>query len=348
MNELKNQTSTPLPKSDGLKSEVASLNNLLGMLNNPALTGAEVPPEAKEAVRVPVSKPHPNMRCTPAPNAVGPSLALAPIASTETAIPEKVRLRVTRKPLTRIFFTGVMGVGKDYVANAAGAQTLGLADPIYHLVNVLFPGLLVSATHGKDISGVRELMQTLGQWGRGDINAKYPLTPARAMMLSYIQQLAKSGVFSPDVCVDWADYGVNQDIWVNSLITRAAKLDAGRRVAVTNVRFENEFKRLQTEGWVHCHVMCSVPTRQERLKKIGTNPNSPALTDTSERLALALDTDVAKKIKASGNPLRVVWNDSVPSPSPRVYTLNQWLQEVAIGEVPLPEETPAQQPMNLE
>lgn len=329
MNELKNQTAVPLPKGDGLRSETANLNSLLGMLNNPEITGAVVPPEAKEAVRVPT---HPNVRKVPAEAKTTSPDTPAPIAAP----------RAARSPITRLFFTGGIGVGKDYVAAASGAQVIGFADPLYSLVGVLFPGVEVTATSGKDIPGVRELLQALGQWGRNIIDPKYPLTPARAMMTAFIKQMARANVFDPALCVEWVTFGSNPDIWLDSLVERANRLDAGRRVAATNVRFENEFKRLNSEGWTHYHVMCSPATRQDRLRKMNIQPGSPALVDTSERLAMALDADVMKKLRspANTNRLRVVWNDTAPPPSPRVYTVNQWLQEIAIGETPLPEETP--------
>jgi hypothetical protein len=338
MNELHTQKNST-PTGDGLRSEAASLNNLLGMLNNPALTGAEVPPDAKEKVKVRVPM-HPNLRRAPSPALTAP----VPTATTQPesgaldavsgeASPVPAASTTNRVPVNRLFFTGGMGVGKDYVAAAAGAFVIGFADPIYSLVEALFPGLQVTATEGKDIPGVRELLQTLGQWGRGEVNAKYPLTPARALMRVHVLSLANG--LPADLCVDWSAWGVNKDIWLDSLLARAAKLDAVRRVAATNVRFENELRRLRSDGWAHYHVMCSQATRQDRLRKIGVPLSGASLSDMSERLAMALDADVTKKIKQPGTSrLKVIWNDTAPPPSPRIFTVNQWLQELAIGEIP--------------
>jgi hypothetical protein len=65
-------------------------------------------------------------------------------------------------------------------------------------------------------------------------------------------------------------------------------------------------------------------------------PNDPALTDVSEQLALALDRDVTQKCRP-GSPdtkLRVIWNDSEPCPSKRLYTLPQWVEQLSASAAP--------------
>ena len=108
-----------------------------------------------------------------------------------------------------------------------------------------------------------------------------------------------------------------------------------RRVAITNVRFDNELEALKTVGWNHWHVMCSPKTLAARQGK--ENLTAKAATDLSEQLAIKFDQSVSRLLKSSqrGQMLRVIWSDeTVACPSPRIYTVAQWLQELAILEVP--------------
>jgi hypothetical protein len=330
MNELKDTKPMKARLPGALSPEIAGLNDLLGLMNNPAITGAEVPKGEDVKVK------HPNLRKPLIPVVQNTT---TPEPDAQSAMPTAPTIPGKRASVSRLFFTGTIAAGKDYIASQCGAQVIGFADPIYALVNHLF-GTNVSATTGKDIPGVREMLQILGQWGRGDVNPRYPLTPARAFMLLHVRGLA--GKLPEELCVDWASFGLSKDIWLDSLVERAKRLDAGQRVAATNVRFENEFKRLQSEGWVHYHVLCSPATRAERLKKQGIDiAKSKAVVDESEKLAAFLDADVARKCKMLGSKLRCVWNDTAPLPSKRLYSGNEFLQELAIGEVAPETEAPA-------
>jgi hypothetical protein len=140
-----------------------------------------------------------------------------------------------------------------------------------------------------------------------------------------------------DLLVDWTSFGMNKNIWLDSLVARANILPANRRVAVTNVRFENEHKLLSSQGWSTFHVMCSPATRQARMKRWVAAPSPSVFNDDSEKLAKFLDADVMSKGSKSGGKLRAIWNDTVPSPSPRLYNVNEWLQELAIGDAVVPD-----------
>jgi hypothetical protein len=117
-------------------------------------------------------------------------------------------------------------------------------------------------------------------------------------------------------------------------------------VAVTNVRFENELKRLSQEGWIHFHVLASAATWAKRLAAVGLRPDSPEARDMSEQLARALDVDVTKRVSGGrGKKLRVVWSDpEAPCPSRSFYTVEDFLRlfpgaapvaepEVNVGDV---------------
>jgi len=249
------------------------------------------------------------------------------------------------RPVGRsLLFSGRLASGKDYVAEKAGAKIFSLPDPLYAVASHLF-GVEVTSTKNKDLPGMRAFLQYLGQWGRNEVNDKYPYTPARAVFVQMIRSLgvhSQSKAFCPSV--DWSSFGFDNEIWVKACATRIEGVrehDAAvKRVAIPNLRFEFELKYFRERGFDHYHIMCSAETWAERLVKKNLKPESKELNDISEQLAIHLDRDVAKKTKAQpvGNKLKVIWNDPRPCPSARLYTLNEFLQAVAIDEVVLPED----------
>jgi len=221
-----------------------------------------------------------------------------------------------------IFFTGRLGIGKDYCAAAAGYNIVGFADPMYALANHFF-GTSVSATEGKDAPGMRTFLQTVGQWGRGDVNAEYPYTPLRAVFITMIRSLAAAGAL-PDSKA-WEKFGY-QDFWVDRLIARTA--NSAGRLAVTNCRFENEFSRLKNNNWQHWHVIANPNTWTARLAAKKLTPQSAECNNMSEALAKKLDANVVKLLSTErhGPKLRVIWNDpAVKCPSTRLHTLDEFL-----------------------
>jgi len=52
----------------------------------------------------------------------------------------------------------------------------------------------------------------------------------------------------------------------------------------------------------------------------------------SDALAAALNADVTKRISAQprGSKLRVIWNDTVPAPSPRLYSVAEFLSTLVL------------------
>lgn len=287
----------PLDKL-AMGQEVQALNALLSMLNDPN----KQPAEAK----VRMEKPK-EMKQTPPP-------LLTPI--------QTIPVEITTP--SKLFFTGRLKVGKDWLANEIGATIFGLADPIYYLAKH-FSGVDVSFNKNKDLPGMRAFLQTLGQWGRGVINEQYPWTPARACFVTMIHSLAAVNVISGQG-VNWERYGLDDNVWISAALNRISESNA-TLAAVTNVRFENEFKLLQENGWTHYHVMCSSGTHKERLAKDGILPDSPVLKDMSERLAAGLDSNVTKQISAQrhGPRLHCVWNDErTPAISDRLYSVQQF------------------------
>lgn len=222
----------------------------------------------------------------------------------------------------KIFFTGRLCAGKDHVASKLeGAKVLGFADPIYTLAEFLF-NTQVNATSGKDIPGMRKVLQAIGQIGRNEITAQYPLTLERAVFVQMIRSYAQNKIIQLDG-VDLESFGLHPDIWIDGLITRSTRVEG--RVVATNCRFANEYKKLVDDGWMHFHIICSPQTLAKRLATRGLGPNSPEVNDLSEQMALGLDKQVAAKLSKPGEKLQVVWSDeNVPSPSNRLYTVAEF------------------------
>lgn len=328
MSELsETKLARPMDKSN-MGGDDAALAALVGMLNNPDITGAEVP----KGVDVSVPK-------VAAPS-VAPLVAEANRSTGVIIVDDAPAAPVpARKPenTAKVFFTGGLKVGKDYLAQAANANILGFADPLYALATYFF-GVKVSSVEGKELPGCRELLQAIGQCGRGILTPQYPMSLGRAAFVQLMRSLGTQN--TPSFCpsVDWKNYGLDENLWVNACIKRVSEHVAenpGDRVAITNCRFINEYKALEAAGFQPWHVMCSGPTRASRLVKAGIDLNSPVLKDISEQLAMRLDAQVTQKIsqQRNGPMLHVIWNDPTPPPSPRLHTVNSFLQALAINEI---------------
>jgi hypothetical protein len=333
----------PLDRSS-LGNDAAAVNALTSFLNSPLMETAA--PEARngemdaatalmqttptdEAQAAQVSA-NPNARHKPAA-AIPTAASVAPVSGGGTsALPSFV----PAPALNKVFFTGGLCVGKDYVAALAGLPVEGFARPLYALANHFFGGVGISATDpNKDIvPGMRAFLQTVGQWGRGTVNAQYPVTPTRAVFIAAVRSLGASGALPADLGVNWSTFGINENIWLDAALARIA--DAGtERISITNVRFANEFKRLSEAGFTNFHVITTPAERIERLAKRGLTPQSPVLKDISEHLAQALDKKVIEQLSGSrkGPKMRVIWNSSAPCPSARLWTLAEWTAANAAG-----------------
>lgn len=324
---------TPIPRTS---PEVAALNSLLNAMNDPNIQGIEVPkgvdPKASGELELKarLEKLHADEKKAKAAELATKANPLGVDYPPIKNLPREPEPIATQVKL--LFFTGRLGTGKDNAAAAAGATVFGFADPLYAMASHYF-GVKVTATEGKDLPGIREFLQLAGQWGRNVVTEKYPLTVPRAIF----QQWARAdGILKhfgfPEVA--WESFGLNAEIWLNACIARAEAYreeNPSATVAVTNCRFEHEFKRLQACNFQHWHVMCSAKTWAARLAKLNLTPESPAVRDLSESLAGQLDGSVIKQLSAEkqGPKLRVIWSDeAVPSPSPRLHTVETFLKSI--------------------
>lgn len=309
MNELSDSNlKRPLDKSM-LGTDVQALNQLVSFLNNPAVTGAVVEKE--------IATSSPALA-----EALAPDKVVAPPAQSAP-----LEQQISPTPLGRkIFLTGRLCSGKDYIAGKIGADIFGFADPIYSLAAYLL-NVKVNANEGKDAPGVRKFLQTVGQWGRNEVTEQYPHTVERAMFCMMVRSLANQNCLSAGV--EWGMFGLSSDLWIDGLLKRVDVLpmDSSRIIAVTNCRFPNEYKRLSEAGYQHWHIICSPSTWLARLAERKLDAKSAVLSDTSEQLASNLNADLTRKLSAAkhGPKMRVIWNDEkLPCPSNRIYTFAEF------------------------
>ena len=327
--ELQTPTLKRAPDRSVMGAEVGALNSLMNMLNDPRITGASAPQPGDDVE-------------TPLP--VDPAVAASQQSAKQPAAPQTrpapaaPAARPAPRAITtqRFAFTGRLMAGKDYCAAAIGAKIFGFAEPLYVLQDHFFGTDCVNDPKQKDLPGARSFLQTVGQWGWGALDDKYPLTPARACFVTMIRSLGAAGIFPAHLHVDWEKFGKVRTLWVDAAFKRIEGYlaeNSAAKVAIVNARFVHEFEPLKAAGFEHWHVMCSPKTWEARLRKRDKMPGDAAVNDKSEHLAMSLDRDVIKKISAqrSGPMLRVIWNDeAAPPPSPRLYTTAQFLQSVAI------------------
>lgn len=314
------------PELSGGATEELSLRAAVGAMNDPRLINSDMTPAEREAnkrILAGAGQAIPeggNVEYKTKAPAVPPT---PPIKSTQQLEAGYKQLLAEKLP-EKIFFTGRLAVGKDYCATAAGYPIFGFADPIYALANFFF-GTSVNAAGGKDDPGMREFLQTVGQWGRGEVNDKYPYGPTRAIFGVMLRSLAAANALPAGV--NWEAFGKSPDFWIESLLARTAETT---RAAITNCRFSNEFTRLKAAGFTHFHVICSPSTWAKRLAAKRLTVDAAAVKDISEQLAKQLDAQVVKTLSEQrvGSKLRVIWNDTVPSPSARLYTLDEFLSSV--------------------
>lgn len=300
MNELKTTVKLDPTKLTGGTSENAILRQLTNIINNDGFGETDAP-----------------NGFVPAPPENIPTQADQQAAEVyrAPALAQKVRGLPSR-----VFMTGRMKVGKDFILKQFNFLIRGFADPLYAIQDRFFPGT------NKQSPGARRLLQVVGQWGRGVINEQYPLSTERAVFEAMVRASADD---LPAMGVNWAEFGRTDRLWVDALLRRVEvdglKDTAG--IGVSNVRFENEYKTLTESGWTHFHVMCSPETWSRRLREAGLTPQSPLVNDLSEKLAIALDEDSLKRarLKPVGPKLRVIWNDpGVRPPSSRFYVPSEF------------------------
>lgn len=307
--EASDVTTSPALSDTGRAGEAAGLNNLVDLINSPELNDGATP----------VVDPMPQVQMAPPAIVPGASPFRAPRPYT---VPAPQPLPVKIKFPARIYTTGRLKAGKDHVLAALGCKVFGFADPLYALQELFF------GSADKSLPGAREFLQKVGQWGRGLVNAQYPLTPERAVFTTMIRTMGPAGLIPKDFLVSWEDYGKEEGLWVRALLARVNQNGLQGleipKIGVSNVRFANEQAALKEAGFTGFHVTCSTQTLVKRLTAVGLDPKSLTVNDTSEALAKTVETAIQAELRKNprGAKLRVIWSDeSAPCPSPRFITM---------------------------
>jgi hypothetical protein len=198
----------------------------------------------------------------------------------------------------RILLTGRSGVGKTWLASAINAEARELVDPVLKGFQGSFP----SVTH----KSVDLTAQTVLAWGRGIISDSYPVSPARLLFIEFAGSMFGRG------------FGDSPDFWAKVLVS---KITDNRPVVVTSVTSSEEFQYLTAAGFEHYHVVCSSSTLVNRPKR----QNAPG-----DAMAAHLDKQVTQKIsqQREGAKIKCIWCDPGNRPSNRLYTVQEFLQEV--------------------
>lgn len=233
----------------------------------------------------------------------------------------------------QIYLTGRIRSGKDFVADATGIPKTGMSVAIR---------MIVRHFHGAygDTSdpGYRTVLQQIGQWGWGLVDAQYPITVDRLLFAEKIRRSGRN-IYGMNH-VPFSRFGLDKDFWVQAMLAlppahRPNPKDIGTGVIVTGVRHYHEVPRLREKGYVHYHVMCSEETRRKRLESLGepwdyhTQADKDwSQADESERQNIALSRlimgDHLLSFQHPEHPLppddRVVWSDDKePIPEGREF-----------------------------
>lgn len=234
-----------------------------------------------------------------------------------------------------------MFAGKDFIAKSAGLAIKGFADPIYQLSDFF------NGTSDKSVPGVRKFLQQIGQWGWGCVSHEYPHNSERASITRAIRAHGKD-MTRDFKWVDWTEYGLRQDFWVNIALTRLGLTDSiahnGQtflfptpfrsepyNLAITNSRFDHELKPCRQAGFNHFHVRCSENTRRVRMEMAGYNLRPEDDNDASEAMAKRLDMDMPEH--------QVIWNDTEPMPAGKRYIMTAEFVDLLKGQPHLHEST---------
>jgi len=208
--------------------------------------------------------------------------------------------------MKKLALSGLMFAGKDHIAKQAGFQALGFADAIYKIVKHYWK------SDDKNNPEIRKALQCVGQLGRGNRSTEVQKF-FKNQPQAFIRQLQQDWliILGHEYGTSWSQYGERPDFWVQILLERLEKFPQDIRIAVTNVRFENELDALHKVGFHHYLVACTEETRRMRGTVIEETHN-----DISEQYAKWLLQTLPDN--------RVIWNDKLKMPEGKKYL---WAEE---------------------
>jgi len=316
----------PLDKS-ALSNDSATLRALTGMLNNPLITGAEMPkeerydgPAGKNGETITTLPPTggEQLGVSPAPAAVASPF---PSAQSSNPRPEPVPAAPTSSPTVARIGTKLLLTGRGLVdiITAIGAINFNVTQPAYELSKRFFGEAAFPSTPDiKANPGADSFIATIKAWGSGEITAAFPITPARAIFIQMIKSLATLPNALPPG-VNWHKFGSGEGFWIDACVSAAnaaiADLAPGGIIVITGITNKHEFEYIRAQGFTHWHSTAR-----------------PGIGGTVDPLSGMLDNDVTKvvSVQKNGPKLRCIWKDSTAPVS------NRLLRNVPLSVRPYP------------
>lgn len=193
--------------------------------------------------------------------------------------------------IMKIFFTGLSGSGKTFLATQVQAH-------IFELNSVLGELWVGPAPQAAEYL-------KLVAWANGQYDSTYPNSTERV-------------AFVKTVRATLTEFG-SQNFLVKRLLTASSSITEGI-IAVTDVQTVEEFKALSDVGFRHFHVAASQTTMAGRNRR-----------QRDEKLATHLSGTASGKIQKfpTGDKIALVWSDPITErPSPRFYTVAEFKSEI--------------------
>lgn len=299
-----------------MSNDSAMLRSLTGMLNDPNITGAELPASERKPVNTaPIPPGGLDPRATPAaidslniptptPQAAQPTPQASPANPTAAASTPPVPLP------NRLVFTGR---GVREAAAALGAKYYTVNGPVLALANYFYPGI------SKDTAGAETFLAAVKAWGANEISKEYPVTPARAMFVTMVRAIAPA----LPAGISWANFGANEGFWIDACVASATLEPEDTRVVVSGLTTDIELKFFSTQGFQHWHLMA--------------RPGHKVTIDSQNKLNSSLDNSVTTQVsqQRTGGKLRAIWNDNVSPISNRLWTLPEFLARAGVSASPV-------------
>ena len=316
----------PMDKS-ALGNDEAMLRSLVGMLNDPNLTGAVLVEEPNKfpatapltsevaaALTEASAKFKTDKKALQAAADAEASIMAAAMASPADELAPVAAAPAPQGPtwklppgVNRIFFTGAPKAGKSWLATQLGARLFEMDDPIVAMARSAFGDYKQESYSG--------FAYEVYAWGEGVVNKNYPLTAARSLFVENIRSIAGSanydGIFE--------GFGT-AGFWIRALLNRVTKfhLEFPKEVAVvTDIGTADQYQALRSAGFLHFHVYCHNLTRQARG---GVATVSPLVASIEQNLTKAISKE------PRGAKLWCVWSDDhYQVPSGRMLSVQEFL-----------------------
>lgn len=146
--------------------------------------------------------------------------------------------------------------------------------------------------------GYGDLLNTLIAWGNSEYSDQFPLSPERLLFCNMVRALP-----------GYQEFGNGKAYWTDALVTEAHSMDFDDLVVFTGIVDIAALNYFKAQGFQHWHV---------------TGPANAKVDPLSHQC----DQDVIRTLSKdrNGPKLRVIWSPETPCPSPRLWTVQEFLK----------------------